>query len=321
MRELCVAAIFLTVLSSSVPAMAAEDCRLKQMASLPFSDTRPDMAVVEISVAGRPLHFLVDTGGIYSEIFRDEADALGLDLSSITGLEIYSTDGSIATHFAKAHDVKIGPVNIQNLAMIVSDRPAGERGFDGILAPDVLAMFDLDFDFADRKLNLMSPDHCDGKVVYWTGVYSAVDFKKRDNQIDLSVNLDGHDLSAVLDTGSSYTNLFQNVSESAFGLSASSPGMVADPKADPDDLGRMTYRFNALTIGELAVKNPLVHILQNAAQESFEKKHNDPIGRDSFMREGFQTGDMLLGMNVLTKLHLYIAYKERKIYVTAADAH
>jgi predicted aspartyl protease len=320
-RGFRVAVLLLTALTVAVPAMAAEDCRLKQMASLPFSDNSPDMAVVEISVAGRPLHFLVDTGGVYTEIFRDEADALGLDLSSVTGIEIYSVDGSIATHFAKAHDVKIGPVNIQSLAMVVSDRPKGETRFDGILAPDILSMFDLEFDFAARKLNLMSPDHCDGKVVYWTDVYSAVDFKKRDNQIDLSVNLDGHDLSAVLDTGSSYTNLFQNVSESAFGLNASSPGMVADPKSDPDDSGRMTYRFKALMVGELVVKNPLIHILRNGAQESFEKKHNDPIGRDSFMREDFQNGDMLLGMNVLTKLHLYIAYKERKIYVTAADAH
>jgi hypothetical protein len=30
---------------------------------------------------------------------------------------------------------------------------------------------------------------------------------------------------------------------------------------------------------------------------------------------------MLLGMDVLSKLHLYIAYKERKIYLTAAGAH
>ena len=321
MRGFWIVAILLTALSASVPAMAAEDCRLKQIASLPFSEGYPDMAVVEISVAGRPLHFLVDTGGVYTEIFRDEAGALGLDLTSITGLEIYSVDGSIAKYFANTHHVKIGPLDIESFPMVVSDRPAGETRFDGILAPDILSRFDLDFDFAARKLNLISPDHCEGKVVYWTGVYSAVDFKKRDNQIDLSVNLDGHDLSAILDTGSSYTNLFQNVSESVFGLNASSPGLQADPQADPDDKGRMTYRFKALTVGELAVKNPLIHILQNGALESFTKKHNDPIGRDTFMREDFQSGDMLLGMNVLTKLHLYIAYKERKIYVTAADAH
>jgi hypothetical protein len=30
---------------------------------------------------------------------------------------------------------------------------------------------------------------------------------------------------------------------------------------------------------------------------------------------------LLLGMDVLQKLHLYIAYGEGKIYMTSADAH
>jgi hypothetical protein len=30
---------------------------------------------------------------------------------------------------------------------------------------------------------------------------------------------------------------------------------------------------------------------------------------------------MLLGMNVLRNLHVYVAYKERKLYVTPATAH
>jgi hypothetical protein len=30
---------------------------------------------------------------------------------------------------------------------------------------------------------------------------------------------------------------------------------------------------------------------------------------------------MILGMGVLRQLHLFIAYKERNIYVTAASAH
>ena len=29
--------------------------------------------------------------------------------------------------------------------------------------------------------------------------------------------------------------------------------------------------------------------------------------------------DMILGMNTLSQMHVYIAYKERKLYITAAN--
>jgi hypothetical protein len=38
----------------------------------------------------------------------------------------------------------------------------------------------------------------------------------------------------------------------------------------------------------------------------------------------FLSGDsatLLLGMDVLSRLHLYIAYHEEKLYITGADAH
>jgi len=31
--------------------------------------------------------------------------------------------------------------------------------------------------------------------------------------------------------------------------------------------------------------------------------------------------ELILGMGILRQLHMYIAYKERKLYVTAASAH
>ena len=36
---------------------------------------------------------------------------------------------------------------------------------------------------------------------------------------------------------------------------------------------------------------------------------------------GYDFAAVLLGMDVLSKLHLYIAYGEKKLYVTDAEAH
>ncbi len=38
----------------------------------------------------------------------------------------------------------------------------------GVIGTDLLGKFDVDLDIAHKKLNLFSPDHCKGQVVYWT---------------------------------------------------------------------------------------------------------------------------------------------------------
>ena len=43
------------------------------------------------------------------------------------------------------------------------------------------------------------------------------------------------------------------------------------------------------------------------------------LGAGSLIRDtDADLPDVILGMNVLSKLHLYIAYKEAKLYITAA---
>ncbi len=47
-----------------------------------------------------------------------------------------------------------------------------------------------------------------------------------------------------------------------------------------------------------------------------EKSRDDPVYGAHVSLE-----QLTLGMNVISKLHIYVAYKEHKVYVTAADAH
>jgi hypothetical protein len=47
----------------------------------------------------------------------------------------------------------------------------------------------------------------------------------------------------------------------------------------------------------------------------------ESVGAETRIRQADSaTPDLLIGMDVLSNLHIYIAYKERKLYVTAASA-
>ena len=65
-----------------------------------------------------------------------------------------------------------------------------------------------------------------------------------------------------------------------------------------------TYKFPfaKLALEGVEIRNPNIELL----------------GRRTFLDD---QDSMILGMNVLTKLHIYISSRENALYVTSADAH
>jgi len=300
-----------------------KDCTLKLIASLPMGDALPERVVVEVSIAGKPKHFMVDSGGVYSTIYSDVSDALGLQTHAIDqNIEIYDVAGDKSKRYAFVPSLKLGELKGDDIPLMVDRRAAGGKAtIDGVLGPDVLSRFDLEFDIAGKKLNLISPDHCEGKVVYWSEAYAEVPFSFSDAHILLPMTLDGHDVKAILDTGAIETHLSEQIGKKVFGLSETSPGMERIPDAASDSLEQYRRRFASLGLAGLTIANPLIYILPDRAAESFRNSHMDRLELDPVHASHLQTPDLLLGMNVLSKLHFYVAYREHKLYFTAANAH
>ena len=310
-------------LTVSVGAARAEDCALKQVASLAMSGAYPGRVVVDVSIAGKPRHFLVDTGGVFTSIYQDVADGMGLSTHAIDqSVEIYDVEGARSKRYTKVPDLTIGTMSSDDIPVLVEPRPPGSnRQIDGVLALDILSKFDLDFDFANHKLNLISQDHCAGKTVYWSGDYTDADFELQRGHIVLPMMLDGKTVSATLDTGAVNTHIYEPTARRLFDLDSHAPGMEPIPGAPPDAVDQFRYRFKSLSIGGLAINNPTIYILQDLALQSFAMNHVDKEDFDPIHATHLDQTDMLLGMNVLSKLHLYVAYREHKIYLTTADAH
>lgn len=83
----------------------------------------------------------------------------------------------------------------------------------------------------------------------------------------------------------------------------------------------MQYRraFASLKVGDVTVTNPLIEILPDAAEASFWRNHTGKIDRDPIFGLRFQAAPIILGMDILRKLHLYVAYGEKTLYVTPAN--
>jgi hypothetical protein len=244
-----------------------------------------------------------------------------------TGLELYGVGGKIRMSSADIESFKLGNNEARHFHLGVGGFDSHGSEVDGILSQDLLTLFDIELDFVAKKMNLFSPEHCPGKVVYWTrSGYAELPFHFTSGaintiqHIDLDISLDDQNLTTDFDTGSPSTWLRYKAAGRMFGLDENSPGVTKSPLATQD---QPAYRkqFSLLKIGGVEVRNPTIDIIPDHFDEAFKQEHSEKSRDDPIYGSVMNMEPFTFGMDVISKLHTYISFREHKIYVTAADAH
>lgn len=277
--------------AAQAPAPA---CKLVRKALLDMNMDDTGRITVPVFINGTEKHMLVDTGASDSLI----AAATVADLKLATrrapnGAYMQGFGGRIDAKVVDIAEFGLGRMKGKNFTLFVE---TGYLDADGLLGGDFLYFFDLDFDFANAKLSLISPDHCPGKVVYWSkGAYGVVPFQLEQNHIMIKVQLDGQEIKAALDTGADDTVMSLERASGAFDL-------------DKDKLRKSHhYPFKTLSFGDVNVGNPAIALVTDT-ESAVMGHHSDDL-------------QMIIGMGVLRRMHLYISYKEKQIYVTPATQY
>jgi len=283
---------------------------------------------VPTKIAGTPKSMLVDTGGFFSEITQSAVAELKLDTHHV-GLQLIGVAGDTTNVVARAPFV-IGNLHADYMDLMVMasvhEFASDVTDAAGIIAPNLLSSYDVDFDFGGHKFNLLSQNHCAGKVVYWPAdAVAVVPFAiNSDGHIVVPVAVDGQTFSAVLDTGASNTVFNLEVAKSAFSLVPGNNDTPVRAKmmTSSGPTSTYTHRFGSLSLEGIAVANPSIELIpdlmRNKRMDPKDSLEGGTRLPDPSRAVGF--GDMILGMDILHNLHVYIAYKEKKLYITPATA-
>ncbi len=279
---------------------------------------------VPVTMQGKEKLMLLDTGGGVSEITTQVADELGLTRRKL-GFMVVDLSDETSDEAADVSSFSIGQLNTKSIEFVVAPEKGlfgDDAQFAGVIGPNILKLYDVDIDFGAPKLALLSPDHCDGKVIYWpASAVAVVPFRLLKNgHIVMTVQLEGKNVTAMLDTGAGGTTLTIPVAESDFGLKLGSQDAPSIGQLH-DRPGAEVYghKFKSLDFNGIAVSNLDVEIIPDFLKDKYSK--GPEIG--TRLREPADIAefpDMLIGMNVLKHLHVYIAYKEQKLYITPAGA-
>ena len=298
--------LMLAALGFFAPAAEAADktdCRMARYASLPMSTLPDGRIAVPVAIEGHAASFLVDTGGISATMSHQLATEIGKEPQQFRR-GLIGVGGAVMSTTIHADDFALGPMHGKDILVFIDERIGGAGEMDGTLAPEMMRRFDVDFDFHHGAMNLFSQDHCPGNVVYWTksdAVVVPMDVQPN-GKIRIPVMVDGQKVMAILDTGSVTSFMTMDMARK-LGIAPDNKDLkVKRSYGYQDRFKEYDYPFKTLTLDGLTVSNPHIRIMSDAAL---------PGGL------GY---DLTLGISFLRQLHVYVAYKEEKLYITPAAA-
>jgi aspartyl protease len=269
--------------------------------------------MIPVQINGKELSFLFDTGGTTTMIGKD--DALSLKLPIFQGsFEIYDLLGNISRDQASVAQFGLGRLKGKDKTFPVS--PFGIS----IFSLNFMLPYDIDVDFGNDKLNFFSQDHCAGRVQYWTAPAVAVlPLSVRDGHMTVPVTLDGHEFIAIIDTGATHSTLRMDIAQRSYDLKM---GTEDTPEAGvlngDKDLKTYMHIFKSLTFGDISVGNAHVTIIPDVMKRNGDTAQQ--VGnRARLVKDEIVGPPILIGMNVLRQLHVYMAFGERKLYISPAS--
>ena len=312
-------ALLPTLLLGILPLSAqAADCgSMHLVASLNLEDSDSHRVIVPVSINGTPRKFLFDTGGAISQISPEVVKELKLTTHS-GDISLMDVNGYASNKVVTIDDFAFGSIKAKNIPFLVATQAA----YDGILTPSRFQNVDVDIDFGPRRLSLFLDDHCPGKVLYWkAAVLAVVPVTLKNNHFNIDVMVDGHTLHGIIDTGATGSFMKASVAHRIFGLTPESPGMEPGGYINGDkETPSFRHTFSSLGFEGIAVANPRVVITPD---RTGAHDINNDLKTGSFIQhvdDDMEQPDIIVGMNVLIKLHIYFATKEKKLYITPAGA-
>lgn len=322
----------------SIASAAHAGCKLQNVASLDAVSGPDGLLIVPVAVGDERVGMLLDTGAERGVIDISVTQKMGLtplkiytpppvynvpgapflSMVQFSSPGFYLSNGTQLDHFVKIPAVAIGASRFESVKFLLArfdERAVGDM--KGILGSNLLRNFDVEIDPAARKVNLFSPDHCEGKVVYWAPTYADLPVNvDTHGQIEFTVTLDGRDVDAVLDTGAPHTTLDYGYARGMFNMDSDSPAVEHVSGEGKNAVYR--GHFKSLVAGDVTVKNPAIDLSVDLVER---RKMAEALDSGSSGSITMHHAKLVLGMDVLKALHIYIAYREEKLYITAAAAH
>lgn len=319
-RGLC--AFMAAGLLFAASATAAEECKMNILASVYLETLADGRIAVPVRVAGEPTYFLVELGVQTSSITAPLADKLKLSRVH-TPWRFVGLDGRLTQTMAKVPNFNIGGLYLtdtefvyDNLGFTYGPTVSGDITIGGAIGTDLLRAYDLDIDFGAKRLNIVTREGCGSDALYWhPAKYLKLPVTIADqHRIEFPVQLDGHNLQAVLDTGLPLSAVRAQLADSLLGVKNGPAGNEQVGMLDADT-PLYAHTFKTLAFEGVSFADPKIIVMPDRIEPALRKsvwvrpQHSD-------VSERLELPEFLLGVAELRHFHVYIAFRGQAVFLT-----
>jgi hypothetical protein len=292
-------------------------CSLKALASVDL--VLGEDVLVPVTVQNRKAWMSLNTKAALSLVRSTAISDLNLPTKTVSPKRLgIDVNKNSVTQLAEFGPIAIGDVRIPRRLLLVNPNPASTASIDenpivGSLGMDVLWPFDFELDLAHKKFAIYSQEHCPGHVVSWSDNYAQIPMELSElGNVYFPVELDGRRINTSISATDLGTTLTSDAARRVFGLNAHSPNI--EVQEDSAGHRKTYYQSKKLTSGALAFTDITIKIVP----PSKDCKLVGFDGSDTTARYELCFGvyPLVLGRDVLEKLHLYFATREKVIYFT-----
>jgi hypothetical protein len=295
-------AFLLALLLGLTPAAA---CEIQPQTTVPL-ELAVDHLTVTALVNGLPARLILDTGAERTMVTPRAVQRFGLTLDPWVGTTVMGIGGIERHRDAIPQSFELGGLALRqrpaarDLSLAVGRLPIAESGgqpIDGLLGRDVLAIFDVLIDVPGRRLTLFQVRNCRGNFLPWQTPYTAIPVRPDyGHAMVIPVQLDGHVLRAMPDTGSSRTVL---IAPGMARLALTPQALAGDSIGVARGIGRYSvqvqaHRFSSLRIGDDTSNRPTLLVA--------------PLRVVPMI-------DLLLGLDWLQSHEVWLSYSTMQIFV------
>ena len=294
------------LLAALLPLAACADqpaptgCVMHELAVLPVLNDRRQ-PIIRATVDGVPVAFIVDTGARVSTVFEEAAAMLNLPVSFENRHVLVGTGGAVFARDATIQTLRLDHLVARDVQLVTAGRWRGRVDglpLAGLFGGDFLAGYDVAFDLPAHRVSLYREQNCGDHLRPWPdGIAFRIPFHlHNETEVDLPIAINGHEVTAVLDSGAGRSVLDRAAGREGGATDAS---MAADPATfgtgiDGNRNLMRLHRFDSLQVGPERVAPAVVEV--------------------------GDTGINLLGADYLRSHRVWISYPHQVLYVQPVPA-
>jgi hypothetical protein len=320
--KLFLAVSLVLALASAVRA-TDKICTLKNMASLDARTDENGGLLVPARIEGRDVWMALRLGNGLPVLYAEEVAGWNLKTGTVAAaMGITDGNGKPLTTKVTVKELRLEQLIYKDWEMLLVSRgnssikTEDEPPVVGTITSRFLLGVDTELNLAQNKINLFAWTPCRVGGTYWAARFTTVPFNyDTAGLITFPLELDNEQIQTSFNTGARISVINNEVTQKYFGFDENSPGIETEAQAHGPNL--QSFRAMALTAKELEITDAKVVI----------SHWNRPCHPDRNVRglpgiscpEIFNLTPFAIGTDLLKKLRVYIAARDRVIFFTRVD--